>query len=136
MIPCGKTNTQIQLKLIMEYMLMFYESKADFAARNDPKASEPYWGAWMAYSKSMAEAGVTKGIGNALQPPETSTVVRLKNGQRQVQDGPFADAKEQLGGYMIIEAPNLDKALEWAARCPAAVNGAVEVRPVLDMCGS
>ncbi|MDA1274296.1 MAG: YciI family protein [Verrucomicrobia bacterium] len=119
----------------MEYMLMFYESKADFARRNENPDTSPYWAAWMAYSKAMTEAGASKGTGNALQPPETSTVVRMHNGQRQVQDGPFADAKEQLGGYMIIETASLDKALEWAARCPAAVNGAVEVRPVLDMCG-
>jgi hypothetical protein len=56
----------------------------------------------------------------------------VKDGQRQVQDGPFADTKEQLGGYVIIETPSLDTALEWAARCPAAAQGAVEVRPVLE----
>lgn len=119
----------------MEYMLMFYESKADFAARNDAKASETYWGAWMAYSKALTEASVRKGTGNALQPPATATTLRMNGSERRVQDGPFADAKEQLGGYMIIEAPNLDEALKWAARAPCAVNGAVEVRPVLDTCG-
>ncbi len=120
----------------MEYMLLFLESKEDFAARSEDPKTSPYWGAWMAYGKAMAEAGVTKGIGNALQPPDTATVVRLKDGKRLVQDGPFASAKEQLGGYMIIEVPGLDQALEWAARCPAAVRGAVEVRPVLDIgCG-
>ncbi|HTH49595.1 MAG TPA: YciI family protein [Candidatus Limnocylindria bacterium] len=120
----------------MEYMLVFLESKEDFAARSEDPKTSPYWAAWMAYGKAMAEAGVTKGIGNALQPPETATVVRLKDGKRLVQDGPFASAKEQLGGYMIIEVPGLDQALEWAARSPAAVRGAVEVRPVLDIeCG-
>ncbi len=120
----------------MEYMLMFYESEADFARRKEDPATSPYWAAWMAYSRAINEAGVSDGTGNALQPPEASTVVRLKDGKRQVQDGPFAEAKEQLGGYMVIKAPDLDKALEWAARCPAAVNGAVEVRPVLNIsCG-
>jgi len=122
----------------MEYMLMFYEAPADFAARNDTdeKKSGAYWGAWMAYSKAITEAGVSKGVGSALQPPASSTTVRLNGGTRHVQDGPFADSKEQLGGFMIIETPGLDEALEWAARCPAAARGAVEVRPVLDMgCG-
>lgn len=114
----------------MEYMLMFYESKADFAHRPENHATSAYYGAWMAYAKAMTEAGVFKGVGCPLQPPETATVVRLKNGQRHVQDGPFADTKEQLGGYVILETAGLDQALEWAARCPAAVNGAVEVRPL------
>lgn len=57
--------------------------------------------------------------------------MRLKNGKRQVQDGPYADTKEQLGGYIILELPSLDAALDWAARCPAAANSAVEVRPLL-----
>lgn len=59
--------------------------------------------------------------------------MRLKGGKRQVQDGPFADTKEQLGGYIVLELPSLDAALDWAARCPAAATGAVEVRPVLAM---
>lgn len=118
----------------MEYMLMFYETKADFAARNDPKASDAYWAAWQSFGKALAEAKVTKKAGNALQPPDTATLLRVKSGKRQVQDGPFADAREQLGGYIIIDVPNLDKALEWAARSPAAANGTVEVRPILD-CG-
>jgi hypothetical protein len=64
-----------------------------------------------------------------LQVPETGTTVRLKEGKRRVQDGPFADTKEQLGGFTILELPSLDAALDWAARCPAASIGAVEVRP-------
>jgi hypothetical protein len=68
--------------------------------------------------------------GNPLQAPETATTVRIKDGKRNVQDGPFADTKEQLGGFTILELPSLDAALDWAARCPAASSGAVEVRPV------
>ena len=68
--------------------------------------------------------------GEPLQVPETGTTVRLKDGKRRVQDGPFADTKEQLGGFMILELPSLDVALDWAARCPAASGGAVEVRPL------
>jgi hypothetical protein len=69
--------------------------------------------------------------GNGLQPPHTSTTVRVRDGKRQVQDGPFADTREHLGGYFVIEVPSLDEALEWAARAPCAVSGSTEVRPVL-----
>src|SRR6202035_2672889 len=68
--------------------------------------------------------------GDPLQVPETGTTVRIKEGKRRVQDGPFADTKEQLGGFIILELPSLDEALEWAARCPAASAGVVEVRPL------
>ena len=69
--------------------------------------------------------------GAGLQPPETATTVRLKGEQRHVQDGPFADTKEQLGGFFVIDVPDLDAALAWAARSPAATDAAVEVRPVM-----
>ena len=69
----------------------------------------------------------------ALQPPHTATHVRVRNGQRQVQDGPFADTREHLGGYFIVKVPSLDVALEWAARAPNSATGTTEVRPVLDM---
>ncbi len=113
----------------MKYMMAIYETEADFNARTNEK-KEMFWGAWRAYHKAMVDAGVLVG-GNALQPPATGTTVRIKGGQRQVQDGPFADTKEQLGGYIILELPSLDAALDWAARCPAAATGVVEVRPVL-----
>ena len=115
----------------MQYMLLICETGADFDARTNEK-KETFWGAWRAYHKAMVEAGVYVG-GNALQPPATGTTVRLKGGKRQVQDGPYADTKEQLGGIIILELPSLDAALDWAARCPAAASGAVEVRPVLAM---
>ena len=115
----------------MQYMLFIYETGADFDARTNEK-QETFWGAWRAYHKAIVEAGVYVD-GNALQLPATGTTVRLKGGKRQVQDGPYADTKEQLGGIIILELPSLDAALDWAARCPAAASGAVEVRPVLAM---
>jgi hypothetical protein len=69
--------------------------------------------------------------GSGLQLPETATTLRLQKGQRQVQDGPFADTKEQLGGYFIINVPDVDTALDWAARIPAAPGSVIEVRPNL-----
>jgi hypothetical protein len=112
----------------MQFALLIFELPEAFAARNcDEK--DPYLGAWRAYYKALVEAGIYVG-GNPLQSPETGTTVRLKEGMRRVQDGPFADTKEQLGGFTILELPSLDAALDWAAPCPAASCGAVEVRPV------
>jgi hypothetical protein len=85
----------------------------------------------MAYTKALMESGMMLG-GNALQPSLTATTVRVRDGKTQVLDGPFADTKEQLGGYYLIDAPDLDTALEWAARCPGASFGAMEVRPIME----
>jgi len=114
----------------MQYMLVMTESAEDFAKRDNPAEAPAYWGAWSAYVGAIAQAGIMIG-GNGLQPPHTATTVRLRDGKRLVQDGPFADAKEQLAGYFIIEVADLDAALEWAARSPAALTAAVEVRPVM-----
>jgi hypothetical protein len=113
----------------MQFALLIFENPAAFAARNNDDEKDPYLGAWRAYHKALVEAGVYVG-GNPLQAPETGTTVRIKEGKRRVQDGPFAETKEQLGGFTILELPSLDAALDWAARCPAASCGAVEVRPV------
>ena len=112
----------------MKYVMLVYETAANLEARNHT-ADEPYVAAWRAYYKAMTEAGVYVS-GAPLREAGTATTVRLKNGKRQVQDGPIAEAKEQLGGFMILELPSLDAALDWAARCPAAATGALEVRPM------
>ena len=117
----------------MKYMIILNESAADFENR-DGAGAAAYWGAHKAYCAALTAAGVFVD-GNALQPPETGTTLRLRDSQRHVHDGPFADTKEQLGGYTIIDVPNLDVALEWAARCPAAATGTVEVRPLLQLPG-
>jgi hypothetical protein len=114
----------------MEYMLMYRETEAEFAKRNDPASAPAYWGAWNAYIGAMMGAGIVVS-GNGLQPPHASTTVRLRDGKRQVQDGPFADTREHLGGYFIIKVGSLDEALEWAARAPCTAVGSTEVRPVL-----
>jgi hypothetical protein len=116
----------------MQYMILFLEPAAEVAKRTQPEHAAQYWGGWNAYIGAMREAGVIVS-GNALLPAETATTVRLHAGKRAVQDGPFADTKEQLGGYFILEVKDLDAALDWAARAPCAEAGAVEVRPVLVM---
>jgi hypothetical protein len=112
----------------MQFALLIYESPEAFATRSSD-GNDPYTGAWRAYYNALVDAGIYVG-GDPLAVPETATTVRVKEGKRRVQDGPFADTKEQLGGFTILELPSLDAALEWAARCPAASIGAVEVRPL------
>ncbi len=112
----------------MQYAMLIYETAEAFALRKNDD-SDPYLGAWRAYHKALVEAGIYVD-GNPLHLPETGTTVRLRDGRRQIQDGPYANTKEQLAGFSILELPSLDAALEWAARCPAASFGAVEVRPL------
>ena len=113
----------------MLYALLIYEKPADFARRDPAVEADGYVGAWRKYFQAMLEAGIFVG-GNPLDVPETATMVRLRDSKPQIQDGPYASTKEQLGGFTLLELPSLDAALEWAARCPAASYGAVEVRPV------
>jgi hypothetical protein len=115
----------------VQYMLITYETEAAFAARDGTDAPG-YWAAWRAYTEALQAAGVLRS-GNALLPATTATTLRTNAGKRLVQDGPMADTKEQLGGYYVIDVPDLDAALTWAARCPAASDGGVEVRPIMAM---
>jgi hypothetical protein len=114
----------------VQYILLFNETADDFAKREDPAQAGAYRAGWLAYVSAIAQAGVIVS-GSGLLGPETATTVRIRDGKRLVQDGPFADAKEQLGGYFVIEVPDLDTALEWAARAPSASGAAVEVRPLM-----
>lgn len=114
----------------MQYAILALESPADYAARVDPEVAAEYWASWASYVAALRESGImTAGAG--LQPPSTATTIRLRGGTTEVQDGPFADVKEHLGGVFLIDVPDLDTAMAWAARCPAAENGSVEVRPVI-----
>lgn len=113
----------------MHYALLIYETPEAFGNRETEQSDPAHIGAWRAYYKAIVEAGVYVG-GQPLETPATATTVRHRSGKRQIQDGPYANSKEQLGGVMILDLPSLDQALEWAARCPAAGYGAVEVRPL------
>ena len=112
----------------MQYTLMFYMSPSEFSARTDSNKKAAFWGAFLPYMQAVKDAGIFKG-GAGLEPPGSATILRVKNGKRSVQDGPYADTKEQLGGFFIIDVPDLDTALDWAARYPAGPQGLVEVRP-------
>lgn len=116
----------------MKAMLLAYEAPGDFALRRAEKNTfDAYMAAWFAFSDALTKAGVVK-AGAALKEPETATTIFVDNGRRRVEDGPFADSKEQLGGYFILEVADLDEAVRWAEKCPAAKSGRVDVRVVPD----
>ena len=115
----------------MQYLLMIYQNEAQWAALPEVASGE-MTAAYGAYTEAMMKAGVLAG-GNRLRPSSTATTVRVSGGKTQVLDGPYADTKEQLGGYYLIEAADLDAALAWAERCPGAAHGAIEVRPIWPM---
>lgn len=112
----------------MKYAILVLESEEEFATRTDPDPARraAYWGAWQAYTSAMSEADVLRG-GEPLEPAYTATTMRLRDGERAVEDGPFADSKEQLAGFYIIEVADLDAAMVWGARCPSS---GVEIRPL------
>ena len=118
----------------MQYLLLLF---SDQSAWNRMPSEEQTRGvaAYRAYAEALKEAGAYVGS-NRLQDTNTATTVRLVDGKSQVLDGPYADTKEQLGGYFLIEAADLDAALGWAARCPGASHGTIEVRPVWPTPGS
>jgi hypothetical protein len=115
----------------MKAMILGFEAPGDFAKRTDKAQYKSYIDEWYAFSGSLEKAGILRSAA-ALSGPETATVVSIRNGRRSVEDGPFTDSKEQLGGYFVVEVGSLDEAAKWAAKCPAAKNGRVDVRLVPD----
>jgi hypothetical protein len=112
----------------MQYLLMLYVQEKGWS-KLTPAEQQQGVAAYMAYSEALSKAGALRGS-NRLQPTTTATTVRLTDGKPQVLDGPYVESKEQLGGYFLIDVPDLDAAISWASRCPAASHGVVEVRPV------
>ena len=115
----------------MKYMLLIYSDEAAMRGASQAQTGQTL-AAYGAYSEAMNKSGVMVG-GDRLQPIATATTVRVTKGKTEVLNGPYAETKEQLGGYYLIEAADLDAALSWAARCPGASYGTVEVRPVWAM---
>jgi hypothetical protein len=116
----------------MQYALLIYSaSEARAAESADARATDVgVFGDWIAYTRALKSAGALVAL-ERLQSAETATSVRVRDGERLLTDGPFIETKEYLLGFYLIEAPNLDTALDWAARMPISRFGAVEVRPVL-----
>lgn len=115
----------------MHYMLLIHGNES--AMQSVPReVANQTLAAFMAYTEALTQAGVLVN-GNRLQPSASSTTVRVVDGKTQVLDGPYAETKEQLGGYYLIDVPDLDAALSWAKRCPGASLGTIEVRPIWTM---
>jgi hypothetical protein len=112
----------------MKYILMAYVNESGWTKLSKGE-QEQGMAAYVAYTEALTKSGVLTGS-NRLGPSSAATTVRIANGKSQVLDGPYVDSKEQLGGYFIIDVANLDAAISWAARCPAAGHGVVEVRPL------
>jgi hypothetical protein len=113
----------------LQYMLLIYGDESQFTPPSTPEDSRAMLEPWETYGQWLTDQGMMK-AGDALQPTATATSVRNQNGEAMVTDGPFAETKEQLGGYYLIDAEGLDQALEAAKRCPGTQFGTVEVRPV------
>ena len=108
----------------MKFALLLYEDDAERVAKSDEDVS-----VCLAYAAAMEKAGILLG-GERLRPAQSAATVRIAEGAPRVLDGPYAEAKEQLGGFHLIEVPDLDTALAWARRCPSAQRGRVEVRAI------
>lgn len=110
----------------MRYLLLIYNQPGEQRTQAETdQIMDEYW----AYEKAVADAGIRQGS-EALQDLDTATTVRVRDGERIMTDGPFAETSEVLGGYYQLDVPDLDTALDWAARCPGAKYGSVEVRPL------
>jgi len=115
----------------MQYLFLLYDDETMWTSMPDAER-DALFGEYMTYTEELRKAGAYV-AGAPLQPTATGAKVSLKGGDRRVEDGPFTDSKEQLGGFYRIEAKDLDAALDWAAKCPSARIGAVEVRPIWKM---
>jgi hypothetical protein len=115
----------------MKYLLLIYSNEAAMRSRSQAD-TEQMLAAYGAYTEALTKAKVIVD-GNRLQASSVATTVRVNGGKTNVLDGPYAETKEQLGGYYMIDVPDLDSALSWAARCPGASHGVIEVRPIWAM---
>jgi hypothetical protein len=118
-----------QGRLKMQYLLLIYQNEAEAAKRGQAGMSE-MMNAYRSFTQSIIEGGQFK-AGDALKPTSSATTVRVRDGKTLTTDGPFAETREQLGGYYLIEAKDLDEATAIAARVPSAKFGSIEVRPVM-----
>jgi len=114
----------------MRYMLLIYGDESAYSNVSEAD-QEAQLAKWFSYTEEMRNAGVSTG-GDALQPTATATSVRDNGGEPLVTDGPFAETKEQLGGYYLLDVADLDEAIKWAHKCPGAKSGTIELRPIME----
>ncbi|MFK7803810.1 MAG: YciI family protein [Anaerolineae bacterium] len=114
----------------MKYICLIYTPEVD-PATVTKEAGEAEMAEYMAFGQAIAEAGVATGLGDALYPTAMATTVRVREGKAMTSDGPFAETKEQLGGFYILDCKDIDEALKYAAMIPGAKHGSIEVRPLM-----
>lgn len=117
--------------IAMHYLLMIYANEKEWEDQG-PELLQKSYGEYLTLTEDLRAKGAFVG-GDRLQSVTTATTVRVRDGKTQVTDGPFAETREQLGGYYIIEAANLDEATKVAARIPSARMGSIEIRPISQM---
>jgi hypothetical protein len=110
----------------MRYMMLIHHDDIALKAAEQKQLGADY----MAFNEALAKAGGQSGL--RLSPSSSATSVRVRNGKTDVVDGPYADTKEQLAGYFVIDAADLDEAITWAQRCPSSKYGSVEIRPIME----
>jgi hypothetical protein len=115
----------------MQYLLLIYSDESRFQNVSEEERGS-IWQQWMAYTEALRDSGALL-AGDALQPTSTATTVQYQDGDTLTTDGPFAETKEQLGGYYLIEVESIDEALDWASKMPVAPGGKVEVRPTMQV---
>ena len=115
----------------MRYLCLIYENEKAWETMPKDQA-DAVFGEYFTFTEGIKQAGQHLG-GEALQPTQTATTVRVRNGKVSTTDGPFAETKEQLGGYYLIDVADLDEAIRWAAKIPSVRVGSVEVRPIWEM---
>ena len=115
----------------MRYMLLIYGDESGWGNLSEAEA-EAEMGKWYAYTAGDAATPASRRSGDALQPTATATTVRDNGGEPMVTDGPFAETKEQLGGYYLLDVADLDEAIKWAHKCPGAQYGTIELRPIME----
>src|SRR5215475_15517314 len=113
----------------MKYVLSIYNDECDWDSVSD-EDRDAITQAYGVLTQEMQEEGVLV-AGEALYPTQTATTVRVRDGEKDVTDGPFAETKEQLGGFYLLDVKNLDEAIEWASKIPGALRGSIEIRPVM-----
>ncbi|MEP1742464.1 MAG: YciI family protein [Kangiellaceae bacterium] len=113
----------------MQFLCLIYENESLMATRSDEENGKIFQD-YMAFTEEV-KAGGNFVAGDALQPTDTATTVRVRDGETLLTDGPFAETKEQLGGYYLLECESLDEAIEKAAKIPSAADGSIEVRPIM-----
>jgi hypothetical protein len=112
----------------MQYMLLIYTNEKEWVKLSDKERGKVY-GEYGTFTEEIVKSGNFK-VGEELAPTNTATTVRVRNGKTQVTDGPFAETREQLGGFYLVEAANLDQAIQIAGRIPSARDGSIEIRPL------